>query len=294
MNRSFFALFVALLIHSLFLVLYLYLSSITPKIQKTTPHEKKIKIALKELVKPKKQPKKDNTGNIKKKLIKKVKVAPAMPKGKQLKKLVKKKTIVFKPKKEPLQPKLNPKPKQQKPVVEKIKPLPPVKEYIPFKEPVKKQKIEKVQKQENIPGMDWLMEDKSQEITTQEKEKTSNGASAGKNIQELYGSEFGKLSAGQQKYILNNQEIMRRITQEVLNRQASVSNINNINVNRSNIVEFYLHPNGNMSDFRFLEKSGYFILDDITKSTIEYAYAKYPRPSEKTLIRYNVFYNLRY
>ena len=85
---------------------------------------------------------------------------------------------------------------------------------------------------------------------------------------------------------------MRRITQEVLNRQARVSNINNINVNRTNIIEFYLHPNGDMTDFKFLEKSGYFILDDITKATIEYAYSKYPRPTEKTLIRYNVLYNL--
>ena len=85
---------------------------------------------------------------------------------------------------------------------------------------------------------------------------------------------------------------MRRITQQVLTRQASVSNLRGLNVKKSNVIEFYLHPNGDMSDFKFLHKSGYFILDDITRVTIEYAYSKYPRPKETTLIRYNVFYDL--
>ena len=85
---------------------------------------------------------------------------------------------------------------------------------------------------------------------------------------------------------------MRRITQEILNRVASVNLTKDLNVNRVNIIEFYLHPNGDMTDFKFLEKSGYYILDKTTQETIEYAYSKYPPVSEKTLIRYNVFYNL--
>ena len=85
---------------------------------------------------------------------------------------------------------------------------------------------------------------------------------------------------------------MRRITQQVLTRVARVNLKSNLNVNRSNTIEFYLHPNGDMSDFRFLEKSGYYTLDDTTKETIEYAYSRYPRPKEKILIRYNVYYNL--
>ena len=95
-----------------------------------------------------------------------------------------------------------------------------------------------------------------------------------------------------EKYILDNQEVMRRITQQVLNRVARVNLKDNLNVNRSNVVEFYLHPNGDMTDFKFLSTSGYYVLDDTTKETIEYAYSRYPRPTEKTLIRYNVFYNL--
>ena len=124
--------------------------------------------------------------------------------------------------------------------------------------------------------------------------KNSNASSINQNIKELYGEEFGKLSTAQQEYILDNQEIMRRITQQVLNRVASVNLPRDLNVNKSNVIEFYLHPNGDMSDFKFLNKSGLYVLDDTTKETIEYAYSKYPRPKEKTLIRYNVFYNLAY
>ena len=85
---------------------------------------------------------------------------------------------------------------------------------------------------------------------------------------------------------------MRRITQEVLNRVARINIPRDLNVNSINVIEFYLHPNGDMTDFRFLQKSEYFILNETTKETIEYAYSKYPPTKEKTLIRYNVFYNL--
>ena len=87
---------------------------------------------------------------------------------------------------------------------------------------------------------------------------------------------------------------MRRITQQVLNRVARVNLPRDLRVNAYNVVEFKLHPNGDMTDFRFLKQSGYYVLDDTTKETIEYAYSRYPHPQETTLIRYNVFYNLAY
>jgi TonB family protein len=85
---------------------------------------------------------------------------------------------------------------------------------------------------------------------------------------------------------------MRRITQRTLTRVASVNLKRNLNVNVTNVIEFKLHPNGDMSDFRFLKNSGYYVLDNTTKETIEYAYSRYPRPKEIILVRYNVFYNL--
>ena len=262
MNRSVFALFVALLLHLLFLLLLIGITNISPSIKKIPP-QKRIKISLREL--PKVQKKNNPAEN-------KMTPAPLMPKGEQLKKI----------------PTLNPKQKTLKIKQKKTKPLESIKPYLRLTQT----KIKKAPPKKSESQMDWLTEDKSAEIKSQNDTKKYQGASAGRNIKKLYGSDFSKLSKGQQKYILDNQEIMRRITQEVLNRQASVSNINGLNVNRSNVIEFFLHPNGDMSHFKFLQQSGYFILDDITKSTIEYAYSKYPRPTEKTLIRYNVFYNL--
>ena len=221
-----------------------------------------------------------------------------MPKGEQLKKIVKKPPVKFEPTKPVKEPKLN---KPKKPIPEpivkpmpEVEPLPPQKPYIPLlaknKDLNTSKKLEKDTKPKD--AMAWMYEDKSQEEEKETKTKVASGGSISQNIKELYGEEFGKLTPGQQEYIIDNQEIMRRITQQVLTRVARVNLSQDLNVNRTNVIEFYLHPNGDMTDFKFLEKSGYYVLDDTTKETISYAYSRYPRPKEKILIRYNVFYNL--
>jgi len=290
LNRSTFALFVALLIHLLLVLIFWILGTISADIEKKKkPQEKKIRISLKEM------PKVDRNSGLTKEKIKPSPVAPPMPKGSQLKKIVKQPPIKYEPKQTPRKPTLNKKPEQVKPKPKpKVEPLPPVKPYIPLLS--KKPDVnltKKPKKQEKAKdAMAWLYEDKSAQEKTKEQSKLASGASAGKNIKELYGEEFGKLTPGQQKYIIDNEEIMRRITQQVLNRVARVNLSRDLNVNRTNVIEFKLHPNGDMSDFKFLEKSGYYVLDDTTKETISYSYSRYPRPKEVILIRYNVFYNL--
>ena len=294
MNRSSFAFLVAVLIHLLFILIFWILGTLAPEIKKPLKkEEKKIKISLKEMPKTKKP-----SGDTKKEL-KPSPIAPPMPKGSQLKKIVEQAPVKYEPKKEQKKPKLNKpiEPPKTKPESQsKTKPLPPEKPYIPLFEPKKqepkKEYKEEVKKETKKDPLSWMYQDLSEK---EEKVQNSNklaGSSINQNIQELYGDEFGKLTPGQQKYILDNQEIMRRITQQVLTRVARVNLKTDLNVNRSNVIEFYLHPNGDMSDFRFLEKSGYYILDDTTKETIEYAYSRYPRPTEKTLVRYNVYYHL--
>lgn len=286
MNRSYFALFVALLIHFVLLLLFWLLGAITPEIKKEQkPQENKIKVSLKEM------PKISKDAGDKKEVIKKpTPIAPPMPKGSQLKEMVtplnKKPPIKYEPKKEQVKPTQTKKTETiQQP---KTEPIPPSKPYITMTPPHEK---EKEQKQKE--AYSWLYEDKSQEDTKEKEAKQSSGSSIGSSsLKELYGDMFGKLTPGQQKYLIDNQEIMRRITQEVLNRVAQVNLTRDMNVNRTNVVEFYLHPNGDISDFKFLQKSGYYVLDDTTKETIEYAYSKYPRPEEKILVRYNVYYNL--
>ena len=254
-----------------------------PEMKKTTkPQERKIKISLKEMPKLHKK-----SGTTKKK-IPQPKIAPPMPKGSQLKKIVK--PVRFEPKKPRKKPTLNKpsKPKSKpKPPQKKVEPLPPEKPYIPLLEEKPKPKPKK-----SKDPMSWLYEDKSNEEKKEPKHKVNNGGNISQNIKELYGEEFGKLTPGQQKYILDNQEIMRRITQQVLTRVARVNIKQDFNTNTTNVIEFKLHPNGDMTDFRFIKKSGIYVLDDTTKETIEYAYSRYPRPKEVILIRYNVYYHL--
>ena len=293
MNRSSFALFVAVLIHLLlFLLLWILFHYAATDISKSLKKpEKKIKISLKEM------PIKHKKSGLTKKKIPQPKIAPPMPKGSQLKKIIKpQKSVKYEPNKPVKKPKLNKlkkvlKKKTQKP---KIEPLPPKKPYIPLLAVKKKTNTTKPVKKETKKkkALAWLYKDVAKAETKTKKKTINNGSSISQNIKELYGEEFGKLSPGQQQYILDNQEIMRRITQQVLIRVARVNIPRDLNVNRHNIVEFKLHPNGDMTDFKFLSKSGYYILDDTTKETIEYAYSRYPRPKETTLIRYNVFYNL--
>jgi outer membrane biosynthesis protein TonB len=296
LNRSTFALFVAILIHLvIFLLFWILLTIANNDIDKALKkQERKIKISLKEL------PIKHKKSGLTKKKIPQPKVVPPMPKGSQLKKVVKApKQIHYKPKQKPKKQHLN-KPKKSskqknKSTLKKIKQIPPKKPYIPLLS-AKEQEIKKTKKKEhkNDSTMAWLYEDKSSEQTQQKKKSRGKNNNISQNIKELYGEEFGKLTPGQQQYILDNQEIMRRITQQVLNRVARVNIPRDLRVNTHNIVEFKLHPNGDMTDFRFLSKSGYYVLDDTTKETIEYAYSRYPHPKETTLIRYNVFYNLAY
>ena len=292
MNRSTFALGVALLIHLLLMLIFWILGTISPDIKKTQkPQEKKIKISLKEM------PKMDKKSGLTKEKIKPSPIAPPMPKGSQLKKIIDKPLVKLPPKKSDKKPTLNkkPTPTKAKPKPKpKIEPLPPTKPYIPLLAKKPDVNLTKKPKKRTKPkdSMAWLYEDKSVNEEKKEQSKQASGASAGKNIKELYGEEFGKLTPGQQKYIIDNEEIMRRITQQVLTRVARVNLDRNLNVNRTNVIEFKLHPNGDMTDFKFLEKSGYYVLDDTTKETISYAYSRYPRPKEVILIRYNVFYNL--
>ena len=316
MNRSSFALLVALLIHILFVLLFWVLGTMAPDIKKEVKEkEKKIKISLKEM--PKKVKK---SGDIKKK-VEPSPIAPPMPKGSQLKKIVKKPPVKYKPKAKPKEVKLNPKPKpkkhvnkpkpkpkkpikKQKPKLKKppkqhkpkpkIEPLPPTKPYIPLIEkPVEPKEVKKEPKKEKDP-MAWMYEDKSDQKVKTKKAKKSEFGVGGTTSQmkKLYGKEWGKLTAGQQNYMIDNLIIMQKITQRVLTRVARINLKTDYNVNVTNVIEFKLHPNGDMSDFRFIKKSNYYVLDNTTKETIEYAYSRYPRPKEVILVRYNVFYNL--
>jgi len=245
------------------------------------PQEHRIKVALKD------KPKSDKKSAAVKNKKKPIEKAPPMPKGKQLKELAapSKKIPPAKPVKEIKQAK--PEPKKSIP------------KEVPSKKPAYKH-VEKVQRKDiNITKEEpkkksglYAALSKKQKPQKQEKTKSQTGTHIGSDFKEAYGEAFGKLSEGEKKYIIDNQEVMRRITQEQLNRLGPVNIPRNLNVNTMNIIEFYLHPNGDISGLKIINPSGYEILDDTSLQTIEYSYHRYPLPKQKTLVRYKVGYYL--
>ena len=298
MKRSTAALIIAILFHLLIILLFVLLGYMMPEIKKSEPkkEEERIKVSLIEKPETAKQAPVENK-------VKHPEAAPPMPKGKQLERIVQKpfKKVPEEPKpveppppvtKLPVEPKELPQPE---PPAKKTEPLPPKKtEYIP-PEKVEEAIQEKKAEEEDEHGKLYAFLSKKVISEKPSKKGTSKERTSriSEDIKEAYGSEFGKLTEGELKYILDNEEIMRRITQQVLNRVGAVNIPNDFRINSYNVVEFYLHPNGDISDLRIIKKSGFYLLDDTTKETIEYAYSKYPLPKQKTLIRYRVGYYLQ-
>lgn len=276
----------------LWLIFYFFIQASPKRISK--PEEHRIKVALKE------QPKKSKETAAIDNKIKPVEKAPPMPQGKQLEKLPQKAATKPepKPKKQPIQetPAKPVKKSAEKPVEKPvIKESMQPKKIVKTTEVQKPEEVEKKAEEVKAPVQKSALYSKlsKKQVSTDVKVKhEQTGTHIGSDFQEAYGEAFGKLSEGEKQYIIDNQEIMRRITQEQLNRLGPVNIPRNLNVNTMNIIEFYLHPNGDISGLRIVDASGYEILDDTSLQTIEYSYHRYPLPKQKTLIRYKVGYYL--
>lgn len=276
---SLYALLIALLVHIIIILLLMMINQLQPLVPPKTPppepKEERFKLSLKEM--PNNKPE-----AIVKNDIPKISPTLPIPRGEQL---IKNTQPVPKPQA------VKPTP----PVTPAIKPTPPAAE--PISEPKKAferhvaKPVATIERQPQVKKEQGLYDILSKaDSSAQERPKSFTKISD--SIQRLYGDKFNELSEGEQRYILDNQEVMRRITQGVLDRYGRSRIPDNIRTNDTNMIEFYLHPNGSISDLRFLKNSQLSILDDTTKEVIELAYAKYPRPEQKTLIRYRVFYNL--
>ena len=290
MSRSTAALLIAIMFHLLLILLFKLLLSFELE-QPKTLQEHRIKVALKE--KPKNVKKSAAVKNKQKPLEK----LPPIPKGKQLKKLVKLPNTQpkTKPKQTPKKKstKKHSKPTVKKQILKKIKP-PEVstKKQVytsMIKTSVKDLNSSKKPKKKSSLYASLL---KKQPVQKQIKKRASRGSRIGGDFKEAYGDAFGKLSEGEIKYLIDNQERMRQITQQQLNRLAPVNIPRNLHISTMNTIEFYLHPNGDISGLKVISPSGKEILDDTSLQTIEYSYHRYPYPKQKTLIRYNVAYHL--
>lgn len=308
LSRNTAALIIAVLFHLLILLIFWFLGLFFAQHPKpATQKEQRIKVSLKEL--------RTRNAALKNTLPPKQKIPP-MPKGSQLEKVTKAKPFPTPQEQLPVSPptpvrpqQTIPKPKKmavpQKP---KTEPIPPKQPYIPFtkapeplaespKEPTKSEPTEaNATKAPKEHSTLFAKLSKKQKIAPSPSSAAENYKREGripKDIREAYGDTFGKLSEGEQKYLLDNQEIMRRLTQAQLNDTGRTMIPNALRVNDDNIIEFYLHPDGSMTDFRYVHHSNFSLLDEVTKDTIESVYWKYPRPKQKTLIRYKFGYYLR-
>ncbi|MGD9655814.1 MAG: hypothetical protein AB7U44_11510 [Sulfuricurvum sp.] len=281
---SLYALIIAFLVHLIVVLLFIILNQLTPPPPPPQPEpkeEQRFKLSLKERPNIQKEALVKND-------IPKPQVKRAIPRGEQLEHPKSPTPTVRQTRPQPTPRIQQPAPSQNTPV-QQAEPLPKPRKA--FEQHIAKQ-VATIERQ-NIPKKEQGLYDilskadgSAQQVMTRGSTRITD------SIQRLYGDKFSELSAGEQKYIIDNQEIMRRITQGVLDRYGRSKIPDNIRTDDTNMIEFYLHPDGSISDLHFLKNSQLSILDDTTKEVIELAYSKYPRPEQKTLIRYRVWYNL--
>ncbi|HIC45009.1 MAG TPA: hypothetical protein EYO73_12250 [Sulfurimonas sp.] len=277
MSRSIAALLIAIMFHILLILLFKFFMQFKPETV-AKPQEHRIKVALKDI----KTKTSKNSAAVKNK-IKPVEKLPSMPKGKQLKKP---KNIAkpIKKKAKPVKKVLKQKPTKQKKRVQK-----PI---INTKKVIVKNDLNATKPVKNKTGLYASLSKKDKTKKQKSPPRHQAGTQIGQDFKEAYGETFGQLSEGEKKYIIDNQEVMRRITQEQLNRLAPVNIPRNLNINTNNVIEFYLLPNGDIEGLKLVSASDAEILDDTSLQTIEYSYHRYPLAKQKTLIRYKVGYYL--
>ena len=185
--------------------------------------------------------------------------------------------------------KIEPKPKKK--IVKKE-----VKKKVPKKTKkkrvVKKRKKYKKPKRSNDALFNALMGATSSTSLYPSSQRASSGSYAAKMIKQLYGNEFNSFSPTQKKFIQNNLGTIHRITQRTLTRNGYPTVAVQTRQQGTNVVSFYLHPNGDITGLRLKRRMGYEALDQNTLDVIRIAYKNYPLPNKKTKIMFYVTYTL--
>ncbi|WP_197972132.1 energy transducer TonB [Nitrosophilus labii] len=195
-------------------------------------------------------------------------------------------------------------------ITKKVKNIKPIKVA---KQEIKKSKQKSIQpkKEEKIPKLEKLFKKTQQTKKETKKSEEKNLVSFLKQsklpslqeisksmedqkINELYQGEFDSFTKGQKEFIKNNLSAIGKITQKYLYIRGYPEFAVKTRQEGVNIVEFYLHPNGDISDLKIIKSSSYEILDKNSLETILSAYKDYPRPKEKTKIRIFVQYKIIY
>ena len=187
--------------------------------------------------------------------------------------------------------KMEPKPKKK--IVKKEVKKKPVKKVVKKKvvKKVKKKRKQRKAKKSNDQLFNALMGAASTPMYPPS-QSSSSGSYASKMINQLYGKEFDTYTPTQKKFIKNNLGTIHRITQQTLTRNGYPTVAIQTKQEGTNIVSFYLHPNGDITGLKLKRRMGYAALDQNTLDVIRIAYKNYPLPNKKTKIMFHVTYSL--
>jgi TonB family protein len=156
---------------------------------------------------------------------------------------------------------------------------------------VKKKKTYRKPKRSKDPLANMLMGSGSSLFSKKSPSSQSNNYNQ-KMITSLYGSEFNTFNPTQKKFIRRNLSTIHKITQRTLTRNGYPEGARRTRQQGTNIVSFYLHSNGDISNLRLKRPIGYTTLDENTLKVIRIAYKDYPLPNKKTKIIFYVNYRI--
>lgn len=111
-------------------------------------------------------------------------------------------------------------------------------------------------------------------------------------VERLYGREFETFTKVQKAFIKKNLNKFQAITQRVLNQMGYPYIARKMRLAGENQVSFIFHPNGDISNLKITNSSGYSIFDDYTLDLIKIAYKDYPKPKTTTKLIFDVRYRL--
>ena len=111
-----------------------------------------------------------------------------------------------------------------------------------------------------------------------------------REIIDLYGDELGDYGMAEIDFLVNNLRDIGRITQYHINRRGYPREAAILGQSGKNVIEFYLHPNGDISELRVVSSSNSIILDNDMQTNIKVAFREYPRPTTKVKIRFFMTY----
>lgn|GEM_PF-290835 len=131
-----------------------------------------------------------------------------------------------------------------------------------------------------------------QETRTGRRKAEIKSRMSDREFRALYKDEFDHYSKNQKRFIRNNLNRIQAITQYHLTRRGYPLFAAQQHMQGVNVVEFYLHPNGDISGLKIIGSSGFGVLDDNSLDTIRAAYKDYPLPKETTKIRFYIHYRI--